>query len=252
MDILVTGSEGFIGKNLVHMLEQIPYVSAVLKYDRNNTFDELKNYCQYCDAVFHLAAVLRPKNLSEFDNNIDLTSCLLQSLKVANNKCPVMFASSIQADLDNPYGRCKRIEESRIIEYGEENGINSFIFRFPNLFGAMSRPNYTSVIATFCYNTVLGRPIVVNNPAAQMRFAFVDTVLENVIDTVIKNKSEFANKINTFEHYYPVGLGELAYYMETLKQKNVPKIHRDDDFYEKLKYTYKWFEMNHGQFVETD
>lgn len=252
MNVLVTGSKGFIGKNLVQILKQSSYVTTVLEYDRENTFDELKNYCELCDSVFHLAAVLRPEDLSGFEDNIDLTSRLLQYLKNANNKCPVMFASSIQADLDNPYGRCKRIEESRIIEYGKENNINAFVFRFPNLFGTMCRPNYTSVVATFCYNAVIGIPITVNNPAAQMRFAFIDTVLESILDTVIGNKSELANKINVLEHYYPVGLGELVYYMETLKLEIEPKIYRDDDFYEKLQYTYKWFEMNHEQFAEKD
>lgn len=248
MRVLVTGSQGFIGRNLIKDLENNETVIEIMKYDRENTFEELKEFCKRADAVFHLAAVLRPENLSGFDDNVDLTSRLMDYLKEAKNKCPVMFASSIQADMDNPYGKCKRIEEAKFIGYGITNNINAYIFRFPNLFGTMSRPNYTSVVATFCYNTVKGLPITVNNPAAQMKFAFIENVLDYVTSIVFENKSERANIILTFEDYYAVGLGELAYYMETLKRGNTPKIIRNDDFYDVLKKTYNWYKENYMLF----
>lgn len=250
MKILVTGSKGFIGQNLTKMLRERGEIEEILEYDKGNTYDELESFCREVDAVFHLAAVLRPESLSGFDDNVDLTTQLLDNLGNARNMCPVMFASSIQADLDNPYGRCKRIEESKIIEYGRESGANTYVFRFPNLFGSMSRPNYTSVIATFCYNTVKGLPITVNNPAAQMKFAFVEDVLGEVIDVVLGNRKAQANQITRIEKYYPVGLGELAYYMETLKLGMPPAIPREDDFYDKLKETYLWYCENADLFSE--
>ena len=210
MKILVTGNKGFIGQNLTKLLRSYADIEEILEYDKGNSFDELETFCFEADAVFHLAAVLRPETLSGFADNVDLTTRLLNNLKKAGNKCPVMFASSIQADLDNPYGRCKRIEEGKIIGYGQESGANTYVFRFPNLFGGMSRPNYTSVVATFCYNTVKGFPITVNNPAAQMKFAFVEDVLAEVISTVLENRQERANQTTRIEKYYPVGLGELA------------------------------------------
>ena len=252
MKVLVTGSRGFIGKNLINLLMKNTSIEEIMEYDRNCTFDELEKYCQKADAVFHLAAVLRPKSLGGFDDNIDLTSRLLEYLQKAHNKCAVMFASSIQATLDNPYAECKRIEESKLIDYGQNNETNVYIFRFPNLFGTMSRPNYTSVISTYCYNTVMGLPISVNNPAAQIKFAFVEDVLEYVTNVVFENSSALANAINEIEKYYPVGLGELSYYMETLKRDIAPQIHRNDDFYEKLKYTYNWYELNHEKFDITN
>lgn len=248
MRVLVTGSRGFIGRNLIRLLELDKSIEEIMAYDRNNSFDDLATFCLRADAVFHLAAVLRPQNLSGFDDNIDLTSRLIRYLEDAGNKCPVMFASSIQADLDNPYGKCKRLEEAKLIDYGNKSGVNVFVFRFPNLFGIMSRPNYTSVIATFCYNTIKGLPITVNNPAAQMKFAFIETVLEYVTSVVFNNQSNLANQITTFKNYYPVGLGELAYYMETLKRGVQPEINRNDRFYEDLKYTYMWYLENGNTF----
>lgn len=248
MKVLVTGSNGFIGKNLIGLLHRDYPDTKVLRFDRDNTYDDLFDYCKEADAVFHLAAVLRPEHIEEFDNNIDLTSRLMSYLKNAGNKCPVMFASSIQADLDNPYGKCKRIEESKFLSYGIDCGVNAFVFRFPNLFGKMSKPNYTSVVATFCYNTVNGYPITINNPSTQVEFAFIETVLEYVIKTVFENDDKKANSINLIDDYYLVGLGELAYYMETLRRKIKPSIQRKDDFYRCLSETYSWYEKNSSSF----
>lgn len=243
MKVLITGANGFIGKNLQSLLLNRDDIEELMLYDQSNSFDELDNYCKHADCVFHLAAVLRPENIKEFDVNVDLTLRLMQYLKVHNNKCPVMFASSIQAVLDNPYGKCKRIEERKFIDYGKENDVNAYVFRFPNLFGTMSRPNYTSVIATFCYNTALGLPITVNNPAVQMKFAYIETVLDDVIRIVTGNLSDYANRILEVNNHYNVGLGELAYYMETLKRGVEPGIIREDDFYDKLKITYYWYAL---------
>ena len=248
MRVLITGSNGFIGKNLIRLLEKTESVEEIMEYGRENSYEELEAFCTRADAVYHLAAGLRPKNLSGFDENIDLTSRVMQLLELAGNKCPIMFASSIQADLDNPYGQCKRIEEDKFIEYGQRNQVNTYIFRFPNLFGIMSRPNYTSVVSTFCFNTIKGLPIVVNDPAAKIKFAFIENALENVINIVLNNIPNGANRITTFKDFYLVGIGELAYYMETLKSQSTPSIHRDDDFYDKLSITYEWYRNNYSMF----
>lgn len=212
-----------------------------MEYNRNSSYEELERFCTRADAVFHLAAVLRPETLNGFNDNINLTSHMICCLEKCENKCPIMFASSIQADLNNPYGNCKRVEEKKFIEYGKRNSINTYIFRFPNLFGIMSKPNYTSVIATFCYNTIKELPVIVNDPAVQIKFAFIEDILKRVINVVFTNKNGQANQIITIDKYYCVGLGELAYYMQTLKLDSKPKIIRDDDFYEKLKYVYEWY-----------
>ncbi len=245
MKVLVTGSKGFVGKNLIKQLKTIPGVEEILEYDKENSFEDLKESCRQANAVFHLAGVLRPQNEAGFETNVDLTTRILDYLQAFDNRCPIMFSSSIQAELDNPYGRYKRVEEGKIIDASKGRGTNAYIFRFPNLFGTMSRPNYTSVVATFCYNTVKGLPITVNNPAAQMKFAFVEPVMRSVIQTVLGNNPEQANQIITFDNYYTVGLGELAYYMETLKREQESRIRRDDDFYQKLQETYLWYTKNY-------
>ena len=244
MRILITGSKGFIGRNLVKLLMGNPFVEEVYEFDKDSTFEDLKYYCANADAIFHLAAVLRPEKECGYNENVDLTSRLIELLKSFNNKSPVMFASSIQATLDNPYGRTKRIEENKFLKYGRENGANTYVFRFPNLFGTMSLPNYTSVIATFCYNTIKELPLIVNNPSSQMKFAFIEKVLSRVIDVVIGNKHETANVIIDDIEFYPVGLGELTYYMETLKLETEPAIKRNDGFYYDLKKTFQWYKEN--------
>ncbi len=244
MRVLVTGSKGFIGRNLIQMLQKDSSVTEIMEYDRENTFEELELYCQKADAVFHLAAVLRPEQPEGYNDNISLTDRLLVLLKQSGNNCPIMFSSSIQADLDNPYGNCKRTEEERIIDYGKENGVNAFIFRFPNLFGTMSRPNYTSVVATFCYNTVKALPITVNNTAAVIKFAYIENVLKFLVPIVLHNDVAYANKVTEINKYYEVSLGELAYYMGVLKNKGKSKMNRDDEFFANLTATYEWYEAN--------
>ena len=248
MNILITGANGFIGRNLQSIISKCNNNNEIMLFDRNNKSEELREFCQKADCVFHLAAVLRPENNQEYENNIDLTSLLLKNLELFNNKCPVMFSSSIQADLDNPYGRCKRAEEDLIIKYGKKNDVHTYVFRFPNLFGIMSRPNYTSVVATFCYNTIRGLPITINNPATKMKFCFVETILEKVYLLVTENRPEKANQIVNIEEYYEVGLGELVYYMEVLRTGSKNKIRRKDDFFCKLKQTYQWYQVNSDDF----
>lgn len=248
MNILITGSKGFIGRNLVKLLKKDNPTDVIMEFDKENTLDELAGFCEKADVVFHLAAVVRPNTAEEYINNVDLTSTLLDFIKKNNRKCSIMFSSSIQADLDNPYGQSKRIEEQTIINYGKKNGINTYIFRFPNLFGPMSRPNYTSVVATFCYNTIKGLPITVNNPSLQMKFAYVLDVVDQVTKIVLSNKKTDANRIITIDRYYTVGLGEIAYYMECLKINKKSAILRNDDFYQKLKSVYEWYENNYSIF----
>lgn len=246
MNVLITGSKGFIGRNLVKILKDNSQMS-VMEFDKENTLEDLHGFVSKANAVFHFAAVVRPSSIDGYEENISITNCLLGYLKETGNKCPVMFASSIQAELDNPYGQSKRDEEQIIINYGIENNVNAYVFRFPNLFGKMCRPNYTSVVATFCFNTVKGLPITINNPATMMRFVYIEDVLKDICKIVFAQKKENANKINNITDYYSVGLGELGYYMETLKTNKNPLINRSDDFYNKLRDTYLWYLSCYGE-----
>lgn len=239
MKVLITGSNGFIGKNLKEVLNlRADKRLEIYEYNRSNSFYDLKKFCAGVDIIYHLAAVQRPKMPYGYDDNILLTQNILQLLKQSGNNCPIMFSSSVQAILNNPYAISKRKEENLIIEYGLENRVNTYIFRLPNLFGKFCKPNYTSVIATFCYNTINNLPLLVNDPARIIKFAEVQTTLVQILDIVENNNESMANRILLIKGCYEVGIGELTYYMESLRNDKLPKIDRKDNFYDKLHDTY--------------
>jgi UDP-2-acetamido-2,6-beta-L-arabino-hexul-4-ose reductase len=158
MNVLVTGANGFIGKNLVVALKS-QKCTTVFEYDLDTDLALLDEYCKQADFVFHLAGVNRPKEQSEFiEGNLGFTSKLLETLEKHNNTCPVMISSSIQATLDNPYGQSKKAGEDLLFKYGQQTGAKVLVYRFPNVFGKWCRPNYNSAIATFCHN--LAREVV--------------------------------------------------------------------------------------------
>lgn len=159
MKILVTGAKGFVGKNLVSELKSKGY-QEIFEYDLGTEPALLDVYTEQCDFVFHLAGVNRPKNDEEFmEGNWGFSTILLDSLRKNGNKSPVLITSSIQAALDNPYGKSKKAAEDLIFEYSKEIGAKSYVYRLPNLFGKWCRPNYNSAIATFCNNIANDLPI---------------------------------------------------------------------------------------------
>lgn len=199
MNILVTGAEGFVGKNLVENLKNIQLgknrtrpnidIENIYCYDVSSAPSELETYCQKADFVFNLAGVNRPKDKEEFmSGNLGFAEILLNTLKKYNNKCPVMLASSIQATLigryDSDYGRSKKAGEELFFEYGEKNGVRVLVYRFPNIFGKWCRPNYNSVIATFCNNIANDLPITVNDPSVELELLYIDDLVEEMLDAL--------------------------------------------------------------------
>lgn len=193
MNILVTGANGFVGRNLVSQLENIGSGKArnyaiageelhVLCYDVDSDPAALEEYCRRADFVFNLAGVNRPEDPSEFmKGNFGFASLLLDTLKKCGNSCPVMISSSTQAALDNPYGESKRAGEELLFEYGRETGAKVLVYRFPNVFGKWCRPNYNSAVATFCHNIAHGLPIRVNDPSVVMHLVYIDDVVDELI-----------------------------------------------------------------------
>lgn len=198
MNILVTGSSGFLGRNLVENLKNIrdgknrtrPLVSIgeIYEYDRNNTLEQLEQWCGQADFVFHLAGVNRPKDPKEFQSgNYGFSSILLERLKKQGNKCPVMLSSSIQASLsgrfkNSAYGFSKREGEQLFFDFGKETGAPVYVYRFPNLAGKWIRPNYNSAVGTFCHNIANDLPITVNDPKVELELLFVEDLLEELYD----------------------------------------------------------------------
>lgn len=174
--ILVTGAAGFIGKNLVAQLRGAGY-TAVYTYDKTTDPALLDAYTADCTFVFHLAGVNRPEDPAEFTvGNCGFTAALLDSLRRNGNLAPVLFASSIQAERDNPYGNSKRAAEEMLAAYARETDAPVLIYRLPNVFGKWCRPQYNSVIATFCYNIARDLPIQIHDPAVELQLVYIDDV----------------------------------------------------------------------------
>ncbi|MCI6213165.1 capsular polysaccharide biosynthesis protein CapF [Bacteroides heparinolyticus] len=220
MNILVTGAKGFVGKNLCSQLENIANKKArwykvdpditLFKYDIDSTPEELEEYCQKADFVFNLAGVNRPKDQDEFmKGNFGFASTLLNTLKKYHNTCPVMISSSSQAALDNPYGRSKKAGEELMFEYGRETGAKVLVYRFPNLFGKWCRPNYNSVVATFCNNIANGLPIQVNDPSVMLNLVYIDDVVEQLV-RCLTGDEYMEGKYCYIPNVYKVRLGDIA------------------------------------------
>jgi len=181
MKVLVTGANGFIGKNLIAELERREGV-IVLPFDIDTPIELLDIYCKDCDFVYNLAGVNRPEKVEEFmEGNFGFASTLVEILRKYGNDCPIMNSSSIQATLENPYGQSKKAGEDMMFAYGQETGALIYIYRFPNVFGKWCRPNYNSVIATFCYNITRGLPIQVNDRNTIMHLVYIDDVVEELL-----------------------------------------------------------------------
>jgi UDP-2-acetamido-2,6-beta-L-arabino-hexul-4-ose reductase len=250
MNILITGAKGFIGKNLIAELNNIKEGKAkgynltsdliLFAYDIDTDPALLDGYCREADFVFHLAGVNRPKEQSEFmEGNFGFTSVLLDILKKYRNNCSVMLSSSIQAELDNPYGASKKAGEDLLFDYGRETGAKVLIYRFPNVFGKWCRPNYNSAVATFCHNIAHDLPIQVNDRNAQMTLVYIDDVVKELI-SALESHPHKAGDFCKVPIEYRITLGEIVDLIYSFKEsrKNLLVSDLSDDFTKKLYSTY--------------
>jgi UDP-2-acetamido-2,6-beta-L-arabino-hexul-4-ose reductase len=184
--VLVTGANGFVGRNLCASLACNPELT-VLKYDVDNTANELAKFVNSTDFVFHLAGVNRPNNPEDFKTgNAGFTEQMLALLRATGRNIPVVLSSSTQAALDNPYGISKRQAEESVFAYGQETGAAVFVYRLPNVFGKWCRPNYNSAVATWCHNVARGLPIEVRDPFAPLTLVYVDDVVNEFLSVLFQ------------------------------------------------------------------
>ena len=224
MKILVTGANGFVGRNLVENLKNIRdgkdrthpelKIDEIYEYDVNNTEAELDRFCSDCDFVFNLAGVNRPQNEDEFmQGNFGFASALLEALKKRRNTCPVMLSSSVQATLtgryNGAYGRSKKAGEDLFFHYAEETRAKVLVYRFPNLFGKWCRPNYNSAVATFCHNIAHDLPIQVNDRKTELELVYIDDLVDEML-CALEGREHQVNGYGTVSTAYHVTLGEIA------------------------------------------
>jgi UDP-2-acetamido-2,6-beta-L-arabino-hexul-4-ose reductase len=239
MKILVTGSKGFIAKNLISELRNRNFLD-IYEFHKDSTSEDLVRYTNECDFVFHLAGVNRPTDSKEFIlGNVDLTSTLLNLLKKNKKKPPILLASSIQASLNNPYGMSKKAGEDLLINFEKEFGNKALIYRFENVFGKWCKPNYNSVIATFSHNLSRNLPIVINNDQAELNLIYIDDVINELINALSGN-GNYNGQFYQVQPVYSVRLGFIVQLLNEFKdsrlKKGIPNTF--DGFSKKLYSTY--------------
>lgn len=207
MRVLVTGADGFIGKNLlVHLreagIETIPFTRGMSAEDLHAAIEQV-------EFVFHLAGINRPKDTGEFKTgNAGLTEQLCDAIRRSGRPLPVLYTSSIQAELENPYGSSKREAEAALARLARETPAPVYIYRLPNVFGKWSRPNYNSAVATFCHNVAHGLPITINDPSANIRLVYVDDVVDSFL-AALKLRPQGLQQMQVAPEY-AITVGQLA------------------------------------------
>ncbi|GIM28714.1 capsular polysaccharide biosynthesis protein Cap8F [Clostridium polyendosporum] len=239
MKVLVTGAKGFIGKNFVTKLNEDGQ-HEIITYDVENSKEELYKYIKAADFIFHLAGVNRPKDEKGFfQGNSELTGEIAQFLIDNNMKTPILMTSSIQAELDNPYGQSKKAAEERLKEYSQKTGAKIFIYRLPNVFGKWCRPNYNSAVATFCYNIARDKEVWISDENKELTLVYIDDVVSTLIKSLDSNE-ESKNYYYSVETVYKTTLGEIVSKIKSFREIRDTSIipNMKDDFTKVLYSTY--------------
>lgn len=257
--ILVTGSNGFIGKHMSLHLKRCGY--DVLAYDLGQKEEELRNYISSCDFVVHLAGINRPLTTEEFyDGNTNFTKKIVDLIKSSGRQIPIIMSSSIQASLDNDYGKSKKLGEDYLLS----SGLPVYIFRLANVFGKWCRPNYNSACATFCYNIAHELPISIRDREYIVHFNYVEDIVKTFIDIIKDDSHVGSGNVLYVNPTYDCSLGKLAdllYYFksEIESDRHLPDIHNEFelklfktfcDYLSEQEYGFNFAEDNRGSFEE--
>lgn len=215
MKVLITGANGFVAKNLrAHLSEREDI--EVFTFTRDNSIDDLSALILDVDFIFHLAGVNRPENVEEFKHgNADLTVALCTCIEASTKKLPVIFGSSIQAEMENPYGQSKLAAEQALLKLADRTDNPVYLFRLPNVFGKWSKPDYNSAVATFCHNIAFDLPVKINDPSALISLVYIDDVINRFI--AIMDGAVVKDVYCDIDPVYEVTVGKLAEKINSFK-----------------------------------
>jgi UDP-2-acetamido-2,6-beta-L-arabino-hexul-4-ose reductase len=215
--ILIIGSNGFIAKNLLARFREFDDFEVIC-FSHQTPEQDLFKLVVDVDAVVHLAGVNRPQSPSEYINsNVNLTKVLCQALLYHKRNIPIIFSSSIQAELDNSYGKSKRDAEVILRDYAQQSGATVYIYRLPNVFGKWSKPNYNSAVATFCHNIARDLPIVINDENAIVNLVYISDVVSDFIRLLIEKPILDPETFCTIPVEYKTTVGELVSYIKSFR-----------------------------------
>ena len=241
--ILITGANGFIGRNLISRLNSYKGQYQVYAFDIENTKEDLRNFTKDCDFVFNFAAVHRPKDVCEFDKvNHVFFDDLLEKLKEHGNFCPVLYTSSIQATNGTEYGNSKLSAEQDLRDYEKQTGGKAIVYRLTNTFGKWATPNHHSVVATFCYNLIRGIPLYISDKNHKMQFYYIDDVIDSFISQIQGNAVADEDGIYRLseDKIFNITLGELVLLLTEIKEESRGKqiVKKGPLIKERLRETY--------------
>lgn len=216
MKLLITGANGFVGKNLVAHLHERKDVE-VLRFCREDDIASLHSLVSKVDFIFHLAGVNRPQNVEEFKvGNADLTQALCAAVAASGRNIPLLYTSSMQAELGNAYGSSKREAEDALLRLSTQYGNDVHLYRLPNVFGKWARPNYNSAVATFCYNTANDLPISINDACAKISLVYIDDVVSSFVSVMDGKQS--GDPFVQVEPNYSITVGDLSAQLYAFKE----------------------------------
>jgi UDP-2-acetamido-2,6-beta-L-arabino-hexul-4-ose reductase len=221
--VLVTGSDGFIGKNLCVALDRIENVE-LFTYDINMDERYLVYSIKQADIVFQLAGISRPEDAREFSGNIASAERVVSLLQQHNRRVPLVFSSSIQAGLDNAYGMSKQAAERVLIEFSRKQGSPLYIYRLSNVFGKWSKPNYNSVVATFCYNIARGKKINVVDSDKTINFVYIDDVVNEFVNLAMRDRHGDNDIFHSISKTYSITIGELAATLHRFREDSLSRV----------------------------
>ncbi|MDC1348854.1 NAD-dependent epimerase/dehydratase family protein [Amylibacter sp.] len=227
MNVLVTGANGFIGKNLILNLRSLEHINVVT-FTREDSYEDIPAKLESVDWVFHLAGTNRPQCEDDFyTGNAVLTEMIAKAILASGRVIHVVFTSSIQVEAENSYGFSKRSAENALLQLKKDVGNEVYIYRLPNVFGKWARPNYNSVVATFCHNIARDIPIKINDPSAIIRLVYIDDVISSFLDLLSGGDLGGSHKNTSSVDVgpeYSITVGDLAQQVERFKASRISMI----------------------------